>query len=62
MQIDLSYNSQNMESSCLAYEQTRYIFEANTIGFEKKAVHVDDVIETANYFHCFNMVITLAQP
>ena len=51
-----------MESSCLAYEQTRYIFEANTIGFEKKAVHVDDVIETANYFHCFDMVITLAQP
>lgn len=61
-QIDLSHNFQNMEGSCLAYDQTRFIFETNTIGFEKKAVHVDDVIEAANYFHCINMVITLAQP
>ena len=34
-QIDLTYNSNHMEGSRLTHDQTRYIFETNTIGVEK---------------------------
>lgn len=60
VQIDLTYNSNHMEGSRLTHDQTRYIFETNTIGFEKEAVNVDDVIETANHFRCIDMVIDQA--
>ena len=50
IQIELTYNSNHMEGSRLTHDQTRYIFETNTIGFENEAVNVDDVIETANHF------------
>lgn len=35
-QIDLTYNSNHIEGSRLTHEQTRYIFETNTIGVEKE--------------------------
>ena len=57
VQIDLTYNSNHIEGSRLTHDQTRYIFETNTIGFEKGAVNVDDVIETSNHFRCIDMVI-----
>ena len=57
MQIDLTYNSNHMEGSRLSHDQTRYIFETNTLGFENEPVNVDDVIETANHFRCIDMVI-----
>ena len=60
IQIDLTYNSNHMEGSRLTHDQTRYIFETNTIGFENEAVNVDDVIETANHFRCIDMVIDQA--
>lgn len=60
IQIDLTYNSNHMEGSRLTHEQTRYIFETNTIGLENEAVNVDDVIETANHFRCIDMVIEQA--
>lgn len=41
----------------LSHEQTRYIFETNTIGVEDNAVKVDDIVETANHFECIDMVI-----
>ncbi|WP_253289051.1 Fic family protein [Eubacterium sp. MSJ-13] len=56
-QIELTYNSNHMEGSQLTHEQTRYIFETNTIGVENKAINVDDIIETANHFRCIDMVI-----
>ena len=56
-QIDLTYNSNHIEGSRLTHEQTRYIFETNTIGVEKEVLNVDDVIETANHFRCIDMVI-----
>ena len=46
-QIDLTYNSNHIEGSSLNHDQTRYIFETNTIGVEKEVLNVDDVIETA---------------
>lgn len=41
----------------LSHEQTRYIFETNTIGVEEYVVKVDDIVETANHFKCIDMVI-----
>ena len=60
-QIDLTYNSNHMEGSLLTHDQTRYIFETNTIGIEKEVLNVDDVIETANHFRCIDMIIDHAK-
>ena len=60
-QIDLTYNSSHMEGSRLTHEQTRYIFETNTIGVENEVINVDDVIETVNHFHCIDMIIDHAK-
>lgn len=56
-QIDLTYNSNHMEGSRLTKEQTRYIFETNTIGVSNAAVNVDDIIETTNHFRCIDYII-----
>lgn len=56
-QIDLTYNSNHIEGSRLTHDQTRYIFETNTIGVEGEAVRVDDVIETVNHFRCIDFII-----
>ena len=61
IQIDLTYNSNHIEGSRLTHEQTRLIFETNTIGVEKEVLNVDDVIETANHFRCVDMIITSAK-
>ena len=60
-QIDLTYNSNHMEGSRLTHDQTRYIFETNTIGIENEVVNVDDIIETANHFRCIDMIIDNAK-
>ena len=59
VQIDLTYNSNHMEGSRLTHDQTRLIFETNTLGVTG-AVNVDDVVETANHFRCIDMVIDSA--
>lgn len=56
-QIDLTYNSNHMEGSRLTLNQTRYIFETNTVGVENEVLNVDDVIETVNHFRCIDLVI-----
>lgn len=56
-QIDLTYNSNHIEGSRLTHDQTRYIFETNTIGAENGALNVDDVIETVNHFRCIDTII-----
>ncbi len=56
MQIELTYNSNHMEGSRLTHDQTRYIYETNTIG-AGDSVNVDDVVETANHFRCIDLVI-----
>ena len=60
-QIELTYNSNHIEGSSLSHDQTRYIFETNTIGMEAGVVNVDDVIETANHFRCIDMIIDNAK-
>lgn len=43
------------------HEQTRYIFEINTISTENEVLNIDDVIETANRFRCIDMIIDNAK-
>lgn len=59
IQIDLTYNSNHIEGSQLTHDQTRYIFETNTIGIAE-SVKVDDIVETANHFTCIDMIIASA--
>lgn len=61
VQIDLTYNSNHIEGSRLTHDQTRYIFETNTIGIEGETVKVDDIVETANHFKCIDMIIENAK-
>ena len=60
-QIDLTYNSNRIEGSKLTHDQTRYIFETNTIGVSKEGINVDDIIETANHFRCIDLIIDKAK-
>ena len=57
VQIDLTYNSNHIEGSRLTRDQTRYIFETNTIGMTDNAVNVDDIIETTNHFRAIDYII-----
>lgn len=60
-QIELTYNSNHMEGSRLTYDQTRYIFETNTIGVDNEVLNVDDVVETVNHFRCIDLIIDHAK-
>ena len=60
IQVDLTYNSNHLEGSKLTHDQTRFIFETNTLGVTDNAVNVDDIIETANHFKCIDMIIIQA--
>lgn len=57
IQIELTYNSNHIEGSKLTHDQTKYIFETNTIGIEDEVLNVDDIIETANHFKCIDIII-----
>ena len=60
-QIRLAYNSNRIEGSRLSEEQTRYIFETNTVNVPPaEAADVDDIIETANHFACFDYMLERA--
>ena len=41
----------------MTHDQTRYIFETNTIGVVDGAINVDDIIETSNHFRAIDYVI-----
>ena len=60
VQIDFTYNSNHMEGSRLTHDQTRYIFETNTIGVQETTLNVDDIVETANHFRCIDLIIDRA--
>ena len=61
VQVELTYNSNHMEGSRLTHDQTRFIFETNTVGITEEGVRVDDIIETANHFRCIDEVIESAK-
>jgi len=60
-QIKLCYNSNRIEGSKLSEDQTRYIFETNTINIDQnETANVDDIIETVNHFTCFDYMLDVA--
>ncbi len=61
IQIELTYNSNHMEGSRLTHDQTRYIYETNTIEITGESVNVDDIIETVNHFRCVDLAIDQAK-
>ena len=62
LQIDLTYSSNHIEGSRLTHDQTRYIFETNTIGLDtSSAINIDDIVETVNHFRCIDNVIRNAR-
>ena len=61
IQIELTYNSNHIEGSRLTHDQTRYIFETNSIGVTDESVRVDDIIETSNHFRCIDEIIDSAK-
>lgn len=62
-QIKLAYNTNRIEGSQLSEEQTRYIYETNTVFLEKgeTTANVDDIIETVNHFSCFDYMLDIAE-
>ncbi|MDR1277955.1 MAG: Fic family protein [Treponema sp.] len=56
-QISLRYNSNRIEGSRLTEDQTRYIFETNSICTDNQTANVDDIIETKNHFACFDYML-----
>lgn len=61
IQIEMTYNSNHIEGSQLTHDQTRYIYETNTIGLESnKTINIDDILETNNHFRCIDKVIECA--
>lgn len=61
VQVELTYNSNHIEGSKLTHDQTRYIFETNTIGIQDETLNVDDIVETSNHFRCIDQVIDSAR-
>ena len=57
VQIDLTYNSNHIEGSRLTKEQTRFIFETNTLGITNENTRIDDILETVNHFRCIDYII-----
>ena len=61
VQIELTYNSNHIEGSRLSHEQTRYIFETNTVDAPDGSLNVDDILETVNHFRCIDLIIDQAK-
>ena len=60
LQIRMTYNSNHIEGSRLSEDQTRMIFETNTVDVAG-GVPVDDIIETVNHFRAIDYVIDHAE-
>ena len=59
-QVRLAYNSNHMEGSRLTEDQTRSIYETQTIGITEGFERIDDIIETVNHFRCFDYILSVA--
>lgn len=61
-QIIFAYNTNHIEGSRLTEEQTRYIYETNTLFSEQNSVtSIDDILETANHFKLVDYMIDIAK-
>ncbi|MBR5410452.1 MAG: Fic family protein [Clostridia bacterium] len=60
LQVRMTYNSNHIEGSRLSEDQTRLIFETNTVDVGE-GLPVDDIIETVNHFRAIDYVIDCAE-
>ena len=61
-QIIFAYNTNHIEGSKLTEDQTRYIYETNTLLTEKDSItNLDDVLETANHFKLVDYMLNVAE-
>lgn len=63
LQVEMTYSSNNIEGSKLSIDQTKAIFETNTIGVTSndESIKVDDIVEARNHFRCIDYVIDNAK-
>ena len=60
-QVSFAYNTNHIEGSTLTEDQTRYIFETNTILFDEVTIaKVDDILETSNHFKLVDYMLDVA--
>ena len=60
-QIIFAYNTNHIEGSKLTEDQTRYIYETNTLLTEKESItNLDDIIETSNHFKLVDYMLDIA--
>lgn len=60
-QVSFAYNTNHIEGNTLTEDQTRYIFETNTILFESDTIaKVDDILETSNHFKLVDYMLDVA--
>ena len=59
LQVRMTYNSNHIEGSRLTEDQTRLIFETNTLD-AGDGVPVDDILETVHHFRAIDYVIDCA--
>ena len=60
LQVRMTYNSNHIEGSRLTEDQTRMIFETNTVGVSEE-ITVDDILETVHHFRAIDYVIDVAE-
>ena len=61
-QVKFAYNTNRIEGSQLTEDETRYIYETNTISTgDNKTANVNDIIETVNHFCCFDYLLKVAE-
>ena len=60
LQVRMTYNSNHIEGSKLSEDQTRLIFETNTLNVGD-GIPVDDILETVHHFRAIDYVIDIAE-
>ncbi len=60
LQVRITYNSNHIEGSRLSEDQTRMIFETNTLDVGD-GIPVDDILETVHHFRAIDYVIDVAE-
>ena len=60
LQVRMTYHSNHIEGSRLTEDQTRMIFETNTVGVSEE-ITVDDILETVHHFRAIDYVIDVAE-
>lgn len=56
-QINFTYNTNRIEGSKLSEEETRYIFETNTLITDKPSQNIDDILGATNHFSLFDYML-----